>query len=284
MSPDIIDNAVDFAPFRVPASWYPADRPGATLLFLPALGTPAAYYQPLAAAFADRGIEMLLPEWPGTGTSRPRPARGIDYGYGDLVQRFLPPLLELAHSRSDGRPVLLGGHSLGAQVVALAWRHGYAAPAAIVTLAGGLLHYRYWGGFMAGGVYLMAAFVSLLCRICGYLPGHLVGFGGPQPARMMREWGIAIRNGRFPSLASGPVAPVSVPALSVYYEGDRMAPRRSAAALARELGGELDCLAAGPRGNPHASWVRHPRATVRRVEEWLDAIGLASPTQAVAGA
>jgi predicted alpha/beta hydrolase len=283
MVAETIESAVEFPPFRVPAYWYAAERPRATLLFLPALGTPATYYGPLASALADRGIEALLPEWPGTGDSRPRPARGVDYGYGDLVQRYLPPLFELAASRSAGRPVLLGGHSLGAQVAVLGRRYGYVAPAGIVTLAGGLIYYRYWGGLMGAGVYLLACFVSLLCRLRGYLPGHLVGFGGPQAGRLMREWAVAIRCGTFPALPAGPNKAAPVPALSLYYAGDPMAPRQSAAALSQELGGQLDCLEAERPGNPHASWARRPQATVGRVEDWLVASGLLPPREGLAG-
>lgn len=277
MTVERIDDAVAFPPFRVPAFWYGAAEPRATLLLVPALGTAAGYYGPVATALSERGIGVLVPELPGTGESGPQPSRAADYGYGDLVRRYLPALTALARERGGERPLVLAGHSLGAQVVALAVLHGHVAPAAVLSLAGGLIHYRYWDGAAAYGIWAMGATVTALTWAFGYLPGRLVGFGGSQARTLMREWSRAIRKGRYAGFPDRPVSVVPVPALAVHYAGDGYAPQRSAAALAAALGGELRSLEGDRPGNPHASWARHPDTTVACIEEWLAAGGILQP-------
>lgn len=280
MTAERIDDAVAFPPFHVPAFWYGAVAPRATLLLLPALGTAAGYYGPVATALAARGLQVLVPEIPGTGASGPRPSRTADYGYGDLVERYLPALSTLARERGGQRPLVLAGHSLGAQVVALAVLHGHVAPAAVLSLAGGLIHHRHWDGTAAYGIRGMGAFVTVLTYAFGYLPGQLVGFGGPQARTLMREWSQAIRTGHYPGFPQRDTAAVQAPALAVHYAGDGYAPRRSAAALAAVLGGELRSLGGDRAGNPHASWARRPDATVACIDDWLSAGGIVEPLPA----
>lgn len=271
MSVERIENAVEFPPFRVPAAWYAAEQPRAILLLIPALGTAAGYYRPFAEAAAGRGLATLVPDLPGTGESRPRPSRTADYGYGDLVERYLPGLAALAREKGGGRPLVLAGHSLGAQVTVLSSLSGKVSPQAIVTIAGGLIHYRYWNGAGAAGVLAMAALVTGLTFAFGYLPGKAVGFGGPQARTLMRQWSRAIREGRFAGFDLEPRPSEPVPALSLWYQGDRYAPRRSAAAIAAVLGGDLQCLGGDRPGNPHASWARRPQGTLDCIDDWLAA-------------
>jgi len=126
----------------------------------------------------------------------------------------------------------------------------------------------------------MAATVTALTCVFGYLPGHLVGFGGPQARTLMREWSQAIRHGRYPGFAERERLAVTVPALAVHYAGDGYAPQRSAAALASALGGNLRSLDSDRPGNPHASWARHPGTTVACIEEWLAGNGILQPVGA----
>jgi predicted alpha/beta hydrolase len=272
-----IDNVVEFPPFEVPATWYPAAAaratpratPRATMVLLPALGTGARYYQPFAQALAARGFNVLAPELPGTGDSRPRPSRSVDFGYRDLVERYLPGLVAAARQRAAVGPVVLAGHSLGAQVAALAVLHGHAAPQALITIAGGFIHYRNWDGRGALAVWGAAVLVSASTWLFGYLPGRGPGFGTPAPRTLMREWSRTIRRGRFPPVAGERRAAGQTPVLSICYTGDFLAPQRSAAALAERLAGQLVSLPVDWPGKPHASWARHPEATVRCIDDWL---------------
>jgi predicted alpha/beta hydrolase len=272
-----IDNVVEFPPFAVPATWYPAAQPRATLILLPALGTGASYYRPISEALACRGFNVLSPELPGTGDSRPRASRSVDFGYRDLVERYLPGVLSAARQRAAGGVVVIAGHSLGAQVAALALLHGRAAPEAIVTLAGGIIHHRNWDLRGAVAVLGAATLVWASTWLFGYLPGRGPGFGTPAPRTLMREWSRTIRSGRFPSISGERRESGQTPVLSICYAGDFLAPRRSAAALAERLAGELVSLPVDWPGSPHAAWARYPDATVRCIDDWLVARRVAPP-------
>jgi predicted alpha/beta hydrolase len=283
MTPVRIDNVIEFPPFEVPATWYPAAieraapraTPRATIVLLPALGTGAGFYRPIAEALAARGFSVLAPELPGTGDSRPRASRRVDFGYRDLVERYLPGLVSAARQLAVGSPVVIAGHSLGAQVAALALLHGHATPQAAITIAGGHIHYRHWDLPGAVAVLSVAVLVSASTWLFGYLPGRGPGFGTPAPRTLMREWSRTIRRGRFPPIPGEPREAGQTPVLSICYAGDLLAPRRSAAALAERLAGQLVCLPVDGPGSPHATWARHPEATVRCIDDWLVARGIA---------
>lgn len=242
-----------------------------TLVLLPALGTPAAYYRPFAETCASQGFHVLLPELPGTGASRPRPSRRVDYGYRDLVESYLPAVIGEARTHADGFPLIVIGHSLGAHAAMLAVLQNTISIEALVTLAGGNIHYRNWSGSGPGKVRFMAWLVSGISYPLGHVPGQYLGLGGPQPRTLMREWSRIIRSGSY-SHISGPLPnSAPIPALSVGYEGDFMAPRRSVAQLAGMLGGDIEWLSVDWAGNPHSSWARHPAKTFRLIDDWLAA-------------
>jgi predicted alpha/beta hydrolase len=273
---ETIANSACVPPFTIPAEWRPAEQARAAILLVPAMGTPARYYEPFAAACAVRGFHTLLPELPGTGASLPRPSRSADYGYADLIERFLPPLVEAVRSRAGALPLVVAGHSLGAHAAMLATLRNRIAVTALVTLAGGDIHYRNWSGNGAGRVLLMAWIVAGLSCLPGAVPGRYLGLGGPQARTLMREWSRIIRDGSFERVAGNLPRGAAVPSLCVAFEGDFMAPGASVAALADRLGGELRQLPVDWPGNPHASWARHPHATLRAIDDWLVERGLVS--------
>ena len=236
------------------------------------MGTVASFYQPFAEAMADRGIPLLLAEIPGTGDSRPRPSRSLDYGYRDLVERFVPALVDMARSQFPGVPLVLAGHSLGAQLGTLATAQGLVEPDALVTVAGGHIHYRNWDGTAASKVLFGARLFAFLTYVFGHLPGQHVGFGGPQARTLIRDWSRAIRTGSFSHVADEEKFSHKVPMLCVGIEGDDYAPRKSVLALAAFLDGDVEIITKSWRGNPHSSWARYPGETVGLIENWLNRI------------
>jgi len=73
----------------------------------------------------------------------------VNYGYADLVKRYLPDLVSRARAGTPGVPVILIGHSLGAHAGTLAVASGSIDIDALVTVAGGNIHFRNWNGSAA---------------------------------------------------------------------------------------------------------------------------------------
>ena len=265
-----IQNAIDFPPFQVPVKLYHSKQVRAALVLVPAMGMVASFYQPFAEAMADRGIAVLLAEIPGTGDSRPRPSRSLDYGYRDLVERYVPAVVDMARSQFPGVPLVLAGHSLGAQIGTLATAQGLVEPDALITVAGGHIHYRNWSGAGAAKVLFGANLFGALTYLFGHLPGQHVGFGGPQARTLIRDWSRIIRTGSFSHVADDKRFGNKAPMLCVGIEGDGFAPGKSVSALAEILGGDVEIMQQTWKGNPHSSWARYPAETVGLIENWLD--------------
>lgn len=264
-----ISSVVDFPSCTVPADLYEATPARAVVLLLPAMGTPARYYRPFAEACVDSGFAVMLPELPGTGGSLPRPSRRFDYGYRDLVDGYLPALVNATRDRCGDLPLVLAGHSLGAHVGVLATLQSRIAIDALVSIAGGQIHYRNWGKKGAGRVRAIAWLVAGLSYTFGMVPGQHFGLGGPQPRTLMREWSRIIRTGSFEHIADRIGHGAETPSLCIGYQGDFMAPRKSVAALAHMLRGEMEWVPVDWPGNPHASWARHPARTLELMDSWL---------------
>ena len=253
---------------------YHAPSSGASIVFLPALGVPIGYYEPLFQAWARHVIGV---EWRGMPESRVDDLRRARFGYSDLIRGDLPAAVRLA--RALGAPdVVLVGHSLGGQIALLAAAGGTVRPAAVVAIATGTsaaLHlpaHRRWqrrlGVAVVGGV----------SRAAGHWPGHLLRFGGRQPRSMMRDWAYEARHGRY-HLAGDPtdyeaaLSDSRVPSLLLALDGDRMVPPAAVAHLARRVGGPAEQItvpAGASGGFDHFTWARRsPRAIIKPVEAWL---------------
>ena len=269
MTAEHIENAIEFPPFQVPVKLFRPAAARAVAVLVPAMGTKAGFYQPFAEEMAGHDIAVLLAEIPGTGESRPRPSRALDYGYRDLVERYIPGLVDLARSEFPDVPLVLIGHSLGAQIGTLATAQGLVEPDALITVAGGHIHYRNWDGAGAAKVLFGANLFRALTYIFGHLPGQHVGFGGPQARTLIRDWSRTIRTGSFSHIADEQSFGSKAPMLCVGIEGDDFAPRKSVSTLADVLGGDVEILPQTWKGNPHSSWARYPKETVDLIENWL---------------
>lgn len=239
-------------------------------IVVPAMGTTASFYQPFAEALTKRGFTVHSPELPGTGASRPRPSWKINYGYRDLVETYLPEIVDSAKQAANGAPVILIGHSLGSQIGTLAVASGTINIDALVTIAGGNVHYRNWDGAGAVKLLFASALFSSLTRLFGYLPGQYVGFGGPQARTLIREWSKIIRTGSFSHLVDVSAYSGGTPMLAIGIDGDTFAPERSVSTLAEILGGDVEIMPKSWKGSPHSSWARTPGEIVSRIVEWLE--------------
>lgn len=253
------------------------ESPRWTVLGLPALGVPASYYQPLAAALAARGAAAAVADLRGNGTSSVRAGRGVDFGYADLVADTRAIAAGLA--ARTGRPLALLGHSLGGHVSALLAGLSPDVPQRLVLVACGTPYWRRFPGTRSLGVLALANLARWSGSVLGHFPGEQIGFGGREAARLMREWSTLARTGRLQVRgldAEAALAAVTTPSLVLSIGGDRMAPRAAVEHLAGKLvaapvdRGHLGRDRAESRALDHFRWARYPTAVADTVVAWLD--------------
>ncbi|GAA1828977.1 alpha/beta fold hydrolase [Luedemannella flava] len=246
----------------------------------PAMGTPAGYYRPFATALAEAGMEVVVADLRGTGSSTPRPSRASRYGMADLVgdvgavREWLTPSLA-------GRRLLLVGHSLGGQAALLhvgasrvAVGSGPAPHpvAGIALVACGL---PYWRTYPAPGRYAVLGYTQAIAGLSGalgYWPGWT--FGGVQAKGVIGDWAHTARHGRYPMMgdfdAESALASVTTPVLAVSVDNDRYTPPATVDHLCAKLGatsvqrrhlgaaqatGDLDHFRWVRAASPLAGWV-----------------------------
>ncbi|WP_323845831.1 alpha/beta fold hydrolase [Microbulbifer magnicolonia] len=271
-----------FGAFQVPVSVTQSGGDAPLALVIPALGVPAAKYRQLLAELRARGYHTAITELPGTGTSQPRPHRGADYDYGDLVFTFIPALLRLLERDFPGGPALILGHSIGGQTATLAAKAGLTGSARVVSVASGHIHFRCWDGAQRLYLLAMATLAGTIANLLGYFPGARLGFGGREARGIMNDWSRAIVSGRFPpERRIGPERQTRQPTLHIALSGDPFAPLKAARRLAAIPGGETrEVPATYPKGNPHLSWIKNPGPVLDTVENWLSGTQLALPANA----
>ncbi len=264
--------------------FHPAARIDAlpVLLLLPAMGTPAAYYGPFARELAGRRHAIVaLADLRGQGASSARARRGADFGYREIVEIDLPALAGELGRRFPGHPLLLAGHSLGGQLALLAAARQPRDFEGIVLLAAGTAHAEAWRGPGYRRATFLFAAVRAVARLAPWYPGHLVGFGGEQPRRLMRDWGRVTRTGRYSPEGSrfdyeSALRAIDLPILAIGVAGDPIAPPAAIAALLAKTGAtEIELatvsgVATDSAWRRHMSWARRPQSVMPPLEAWLE--------------
>ncbi|AGZ44822.1 alpha/beta hydrolase [Actinoplanes friuliensis DSM 7358] len=251
----------------------------ATIVFLPALGVPLAYYRPLFEAWVARGRHVVGVELRGMPQSPVSDLRRDSFGYAHLLREDLPAIFADPAVAAADRIVLVG-HSLGGQLALLSGAAGTVRADAVVALATGTSspaarRTRLGRASRAAGI----RFVGAVTCSLGYWPGHRLGFAGRQPRTLMNDWGYEARTGRYRLRGDytdyeAALSTLPVPALLVGIAGDRMIPRAAVDHLAGRLPAQVSrtTIEAVP---DHFLWARRaPEKVVAGVEDWLTTQGL----------
>ena len=258
---------------------YGEPGPAASVVFLPALGVPLAYYGRLFRAWAAAGRHVVGVELRGMPGSPVADLRRDSFGYAHLVRDDLPAVCAGPAVAAASRIVLVG-HSLGGQLALLSGAAGTVRPDAVVTLGTGTSSPYARSGRLARAQRAAGVrFVGAVTCSLGYWPGHRLGFAGRQPRTLMSDWGYEARYGRYRLRGDRTdyetaLANLAVPALLVDIAGDRMIPRAAVDHLAARLPDGVDraTVEAVP---DHFRWARHaPDKVIAPVETWLTARGL----------
>jgi len=255
-----------------------AGTPVAGLVWLPALGVPAAKYQAFAEALANQGISTVVHEWRGLASSSLRPSRRVDWGYRELIEMDIPATAQRAAAGNPEVPWLMGGHSIGGQLAALAQARNPMARG-LVFLATGV---PYAAAYPIGQRLLIGGFARLipaLVSAVGYFPGDRLKWAGREAAQLMREWAGTVRSGHYMGVGLGEdveqrMAQISVPRLGLRMSEDWLVPKASLDMLLAKLGPgpqqreEFDALRLGAPAD-HFRWMRKPDALALATAEWV---------------
>src|SRR5262245_6013813 len=197
---------------------------------LPAMGLEAEYYRPLGERLASGGVaNAALLDLRGQGRSTVRAAEGADFGYREILEYDLPVAVAALRGAFPGRRVFLAGHSLGGQLGLLFAARRPEQVDGLMLLAAGTAHYRDWPRSKRASAYAITAAVRLAAAAFPWYPGRMLGFGGDQPRRLMRDWGRVAKRGEYRPEGSefdyeGAARSLELPLLSVGVRGDPVAP------------------------------------------------------------
>ncbi len=264
-----------------PLAWFAAASADAPiLLVVPALGTPAGVYRRLAAEFAVAGVHVGVVELRGAGRSPVRARRGVDWGYADLVDGEIAHAYALARARHPLAPIHALGHSLGGHVLLLHQARRPEQPlASLALVASGTPYWRNYRGLGSLGVRLIGIAADLGSRCFGYYPGDLLRFAGRQGARLMREWAVLVREGRFAAVwPDGDwqerLHATRTRLLGISVPGDSFTPARTTEHLLRLAGVPQAVERLQVDGKPgHFGWLREPAPVVGRLRDWIGQAG-----------
>jgi predicted alpha/beta hydrolase len=168
-----------------------AEAARAAVLIVPAMGVDQRYYAAFAGWLADQGYFAVTFDYRGMGRSRPaqyrRSLRGFQADVITWAHEDAPAMVDFVAARTEGRPLLWVGHSLGGQILGLVPNRQRVRAMLTVACGSGywlensprLRAFVWWLWFVA---------VPLSLRAFGYFPGRRLRKIGDLPAGVMRQW------------------------------------------------------------------------------------------------
>lgn len=245
------------------------------VLVLPGIAVGARYYRPLALALAERGVDVAITELRGQGESTHRIGRGGGAaGYHESAAEDVPLALDALRRELGDRPVVLLGHSMGAQIGVYHLARHDPRVVGLVAVAAQSPFHRGFPGKVGRRLRLGAVLLPAIGWLAGHVPGAFFGAQGRVPADRIRDWArLAARGVMQPARADldypAALAGVSVPVLSVVIADDELAPENAARRLVGMLPAARATVELEPEPLGHNAWARNPDRIVARVLDWM---------------
>ncbi|MFG2733777.1 alpha/beta fold hydrolase [Streptomyces harbinensis] len=257
-----------------------AERPDApVVLFLPAMGVRASYYEVLADVLVEEGVHVALADHRGHGGSSVRASRRNTWGYADLLERELPGITDAVRSAFGAEEIVLAGHSLGGQLALLyaaTAPHGIARAAVIGT---GTAWHRTVSGREAVGRWFGVRLTGVVAGLWGYLP-QWFPFAGREARHVIHDWVREGRTGRYDLARTetdyeAALAKTTVPTLFLGFERDPLVPPAGLRHIADKVTAapvtlrELSLAQLRLKEPSHYHWARRPQAVADALTEWM---------------
>jgi len=250
----------------------------ARLLFLPGMGLSARQYIAFARSLAAKGIDTLLHEWRGLGSSSLRAARGVNWGYRELLELDLAAAIDAARDASGDKTLLIGGHSLGSQLALLAAAQRRCDCLGLVVVAGGAPYWRCYGGWMRTALRGIFVGMPLIARLFGHYPGRQLGFAGREARGVIDDWAASGKTGEYRPRNVGldlesHMQALTCPLLSVRMMDDWFVPQASLDWLTDKLSRSTTTQVSishfdGPGSADHYQWMKQPDSTAAAIAAW----------------
>jgi predicted alpha/beta hydrolase len=263
------------------------DESSPVVLFVPAFGVTAEFYEPFAVACAEHGWVTVTADLRGNGHSSVRPSRKTDFGYHEIVSCDLPAYVTAVKREFPENPFFILGHSLGGQLSALYLSTNPGAVTGLILLTSCSVCFRGWDFPQNIGVLLGSQLFRLLAELFGYFPGRKIGFAGIEARQLMRDWGNEALTGRYRIANTGQdfeklLGQITLPVLAVNFENDFLAPKKAADILCRKLEGarltrwHFAEKELGPDRMDHFKWVKNPEPLASKINEWIRNVSLST--------
>jgi predicted alpha/beta hydrolase len=249
------------------------------IYWCPAMGVTARQYRIFAEAVANAGVGIAAHEWRGAGSSDRRASRHSDWGYRELIDDIDAGVAALRAAR-DVQRLVIGGHSLGAQVGMLALARHPRLADAVLMIGSGTPWWRTYPLWQQPLIFAVFAWFRALSAICGWFPGRRVGFAGDEARSVIRDWTRSGMSGRYRPDRLGidldmALAALKVPGWALHLHDDRFAPQRSSDELRSRLAAarwttlQLGKQDFASRLATHFSWMKDPLPVVTPLAAWL---------------
>ena len=239
-----------------------------TLIILPALGVSINKYEKLTALLAENGFNVVIADYPHCGRNQPLVSKGIDYGYAELLNDFIPQLEQLAIEINGLRPILFG-HSLGGHLATLYAQHHDNKVIGIATGNIGLNNWDFKGKF---NILKATAVINAMILKDGFFAGYKIAFGNRETKTLMQDWSKVVFSGNYKHVINSEKI-VENDALFIYLQGDDFAPMSSMLGLSGYFKQPkiktLD-LTQHVKGNQHSAWLKQPDDVVKLIKKWVE--------------
>jgi len=205
--------------------WFaPQGVPWAAVLMAGAIGVQSSFYARFAHWLAGQGAAVLAFDYRGVGESRPHGSpRGVRADL-DLWAQDEDAALGVLAARCPGAPLLVLGHSLGAQLAGSLPSRDRLRGLLAVSMGSG-----YVGHLVPGFRRQARLFLHLVApaatALCGYFPGARLGLVGDLPRGVMQQWRRWCLSPEYLLSAEGRHAlycSAAFPVISLYARDDEM--------------------------------------------------------------